>query len=155
MDTDWYLEFDSRVIRTDGLDGPQGSPQLGDTATYPFVIHPPHDWGDTGDNTAPHLDRYNSLLQYASHAGAYVTYKTPTIGLRYLEQHTGDSLLVHVRPGDDVDASGVWGLVESVDDKTSLPRAWCQVDVKITVLGQSSDYLSRDDIRAKLETGGL
>jgi len=101
------------------------------------------------------------LLRYQPFAGSFGTVETLSSAVAFRERlpstGAGDdptSLLVSVRPGDDLlrdDVRGVWGLVDNVTDTRDPSIGQERAAVELTVLARYSEYDDHQAVRDDLE----
>ena len=133
------IRWDVNGTTTDGL--VNSHPQIihGQSVGFRFYFTPRGD----GD----HISRYQTLRDLMEKAGAVAT-GTNSEGLPwYIEQHTGDSLLLEITPGpDSTAAKGVWGVLTGGSDETSHPQSLCRLNLTVFILANQSDYATASDV---------
>lgn len=134
---------------TNGLAGQQPTLTPGDSGDFTFGFY-----SVVGSPTT-HVDRYETVLGYGEFAGQFDTYETIEGDLYWRESRPDASQLVHLGPPDDSPTGrGLWGLVESIEDATTLSQARCELTLSIIKLAPGSDFATEADIRDAREVHG-
>lgn len=110
-------------------------------------------WEDP--DLSDHLTRYQNLLDYADFAGSATVDRavngTPVVTERVPASAPVGSIIVDVAPGADVDyAQGFWGVIQQVDDQTTVPADMAVVEVRLTYLADASEYAGRQALKDDL-----
>lgn len=111
--------------------------------------------GPIGAQGTDHRDRYRQVREYTRYAGNYsrddALDGTPLITERLPDDATVDSIIVPLRPGPALlDTPGLWVVIDDVEDESRFLRDMAKIQIEVTVLGQLSDYDSRQDLKDKL-----
>lgn len=134
---------------TNGLAGSQPTLTPGDSGDFTFGFY-----SKVGEPTT-HVDRYEMVLSYGEFAGQYDTYETIHGDLHWRESRSGTSQLVRISPpSDSPTGRGLWGLVESIEDATTLSQARCELTLSIIKIADERDFATEADIRAARERHG-
>ncbi|AFH21851.1 hypothetical protein OSG_eHP11_00020 [environmental Halophage eHP-11] len=97
---------------------------------------------------------YDTLKDYQRYAGfaeargtlGSVTYHEPID----LSGEPINELLIAVEPAATA-ARGVWGVIDSIDDRTQRKQEVGRMTLSITVLGRTDEYPTQTDIEAEVE----
>jgi hypothetical protein len=134
---------------TNGLAGQQPTLTPGDSGDYTFGFY-----SVVGEPTT-HVSRYETVLGYGDFAGQFYTYETIEGDIYWRESRPGTSQLVHLVPPDDSPTGrGLWGLIESVEDATTLSQARCELTLSIVKIASGSEFETEADIRTAREVHG-
>jgi len=112
--------------------------------------------GKTVSDTAQ--DAYNRLKEYQKYAGYAST--QATLGASSFSENPDvfdrapiDGIVIAIVPGDDViEARGVWGIIESIDDTTEIFGAVARISVDLFVLAEFDEYGSEQQVRDAFES---
>lgn len=155
-DSAWFIHLEDGIVHAEGIEPPVPSIPRGDSGDFTFRFYTRH--YHRADPPAPptHLERYERLLKLNNNAGSYITHTTVGNRVTYMEQipDVAESLLVKLEPAYDSHVRGVWGLVDGVEDSTTMEDAVVALDMSIMKLADADTYESRADLRADLENGG-
>jgi hypothetical protein len=149
MPVDWTVNG----TQTNGLIGEQPALTPGESSDFAFGFY-----SQVGEPTT-HVDRYNAVREYAKFAGQFVTYETIDGDIFWYEQREGASPLVHLVPPDDSPTGReIWGLIESMEDATTLSQARCELSLSIIMIApggpDTDEFATEDEIRSVREATG-
>ena len=97
-------------------------------------------------------DRYYAMLDaYAFGAGDVVVHDLASGGVAYTETHSGESVLVALRPPGDVPSrEGSWALIDGIENKTML-RGRAVLSLSLVHLAPLDVYTDIESVRDALE----
>lgn len=149
MPTDWLVN----TTLTNGLVGEQPALTPGERGEFIFGFY-----SEVGQPTT-HVDRYDTVRDYASYAGQFDTYETLTGDVYWYEQRPGESPLIHLVPPDESPTGReIWGLIDSLDDATTFSQARCELTLSIVFIAPggtaSNEFETEADIREARQTQG-
>lgn len=152
----WLIHTSEGVIHADGIVPPVPSLARGDSGTFSFRIYTDQYHGQDPPAYPDHLDRYETLLEMDEHAGSYVDHRTPNNEIIYQEQRPGGvpELLVKLEPVYETGVRGVWGLLDSVEDETTMESELVDLDITVMKLANADAYDDRIALQSDLENGG-
>jgi len=100
---------------------------------------------------------YSTLLDYDEVAGAFTTNQTLGFRFPYSEQFASskvDTLLVGIEPAETLqnrNISGVWGLIENVEDSRNSALSINRLTIDVTILAQYDEYTDHSAVETDLE----
>jgi len=119
----------------------------GETATFEVRID--------GDDRQPRSEAYNRLKDLETYAGFAQTGRT--LSDVYFSETASyadepiDTLLLRIEPGDKIDAPGVWGVVESIEDSTQVLATGGKLTLEVFVIDRLSEYADQQAVRNDVE----
>lgn len=154
----WRIDNGQQQYPLDGHMGPEETLTPGESYGLSIVLTSSSD-SSTGEWPG-YVECYQTLIQYGERAGLFALHEPMGGGVTYTETHDGavpaGSLLVALRPPVDSETGrGMWGLVSSVTDATTLPSALCQFEMELTHLAQLDGYSDFPAVREALEREGI
>lgn len=136
---------------TDGLEGPQSTLTPGDTPDFTFLIRDRPDWEDPTDD---HLSRYRQIRSFASVAGQFDSYESVEGDWYWREQTTETPLVRIVPPDDDPIAQAIWGLIDDIEDETTLSEKRCVLTLSVRIISLGDTFSSETALRTAREVTG-
>lgn len=138
---------------TNGLVGKQPALTPGESGNFTFGFYTA-----VGEPTT-HVDRYDAVRSYADFAGRFDAYEVLNGDLYWYEQRPQESPLVHLIPPDDSPTGReIWGLIESIEDATTLSQARCELTLSIQMVAAggtgTDEFETEAAIRAAREVTG-
>jgi len=157
-DTSYYLENASDLIVVNGDRGTYADISLADTITFDFFVKASIDNNRTSNKTVYDTPSgvYNRLKEYEDFAGFFTTNQTlEDTSFSETKDFGGAAvggLVISVQPGDDIHkARSIWGLIDSINDRTELFGAVARLSVDVYVLAEYDDYADETALRNALE----
>jgi hypothetical protein len=133
---------------------PMGAHVPGETIRFSFPFLPSPDEGPDG-----HRTRYERVREYERVAGAYAAGLDIRRQPWYREQHgTELTALVRIDPPTQLESEsvrGLYGLVESITDETSLPLTTYRIGFDVLYLAETDEYATRAAVENALAADGI
>ena len=154
----WYVHTDDGIIACNALIDDIPSQVQGETESYPFALYSRAYEEDYMSDQQRHIHPYQTLLDIARNAGAYVVHSTPSNRFRYSDQtpSAAPELLIGLEPSyEHPTTGGLWGLVSGYSDENAHAEHFIRMEVDVLKLAEFDEYDSWDEAKANLRHGGL
>ena len=154
----WYVHTESEIIAVNGLIEDIPAQVQGETESYPFALYSRAYEADYMSDQQRHIHPYQTLLEIARNAGAYVVHSTPSNRYRYSDQTpaAAPELLVGLEPAYDTPTTGgLWGLISGYSDANAHAEHFVRMEIDVLKLAEFDEYDSWDAAKANLRHGGL